>query len=214
MPEPAVKGTIYKGVVEDLRRLRRQGRVSNEQIEARLGSEDLAPFESEISPSSWYPMSSYSSIMSLLGDVEGEGKDAYFTERGRGTARRLMAAGLYQQLAFLQRWQESVDAAATDKAMINAYISKLKLITTLSGSIYNVGRWTVERDPDNARRAWTVVLEASDYTEPMRLAAEGFFNECAHAAREELTRLYISERLSAERIVFRMTRDIRDLYNL
>ena len=53
--------------------------------------------------------------------------------------------------------------------------------------------------------------EARAYTDPMRLAIEGFLNECARSAREDLSHLHISERPAADLMLFRMTRDIADL---
>jgi hypothetical protein len=44
-------------------------------------------------------------------------------------------------------------------------------------------------------------------------AIEGFLNECAHAAREDLIQLYTSERPASDLILFRMTRDIADMSN-
>ena len=55
------------------------------------------------------------------------------------------------------------------------------------------------------------VWEASAHSEPMRLAIEGFLNECARAARENLAHLFASERASQDLIVIRMTRDIIDI---
>jgi hypothetical protein len=95
--------------------------------------------------------------------------------------------------------------------LIASYKSKLKLVISLASSIYNVGKWTVESDPDNPGRVRVAVREASAYSEPMRLAIEGFFNECAQASRRELIRLYISERPSPDLILLRMTCDVADL---
>jgi len=152
MAEPSVKGSIFRGVLDDLARVREEGRLS-----------------AEANPASWYPMESYARITQLLGDVEGAGKDSYFVERGRASARRLIKAGLYQQLAFLPRWNERTRRGAGEES-------------------------------------------ASAYSEPMRLAIEGFFNECAHAAREDLVQLYTSERPAPDLILFRMTRDIADMF--
>jgi len=213
MPEAAVKGAIFKGVADDLARLRAEGRTSEAQMEAHLDGQDIELLETEISASLWYPMASYGRIMTFLGKLEGEGKDAYFVERGRSSARRLMDAGLYQQLAFLERWHEEAKDDATDDFFVQSYMSKLKLVNSLSSSIYNVGVWGVERDPDHPMRVLTIVTEATAYTEPMRLAAEGFLNECARAARSELSHLYTSERVATDRFIFRMTRDITRLFS-
>jgi len=211
MAEPSVKGSIFKGVVDDLARARKEGRLSEEQIEAGLAAEDLVLLETEANPASWYPMESYARVTQLLGDVEGAGKDSYFMERGRASARRLIKAGLYQQLAFLPRWNEKT-RHGDESALIAGYASKLKLVISMASSIYNVGKWVVEPDAENPGRLSIAVREASAYSEPMRLVIEGFFNECAHAAREDLVQLYTSERPAPDLILFRMTRDIADLF--
>lgn len=212
MSEPSIKGSIFKGAIDDLARLREQGRVSEEEFETALDSEDLAFLEAEVNPASWYPMESYARITKFLGETEAAGKDSYFVDRGRASARRLIKAGLYQQLAFLRRWNErSRRDVGDESALIADYASKLRLVISLASSIYNVGKWVVESDPANPGRVCIAVREASSYSEPMRLAIEGFFNECARAAREDLVHLFTSERPAPDLILLRMTRDIADM---
>jgi hypothetical protein len=213
MAQSSVKGTIIEGVVESLVRLRDAGRVTDEELEVRLEAEECALLESKINTAGWYPMASYTRFLQLLGDIEGGGRPAYFVERGRANARRLMDAGLYQQLSFLERWKQSVrSGSAEESTVITSYTSRLKLVVSLATSIYNVGRWVVEPDEDNPGRIWIAVRDASDYSEPMRLAAEGFLNECAkERGRPGGADLFTSERPRPDLILFRMNRDIADL---
>ncbi len=212
MTEPSIKGSIFRGAIDDLARLQREGRVSQEEVDAQLATEDLAFLEGETSSAGWYPIESYARLIELLGDLEGGGKDAYFVERGRASARRLMESGLYQQLSFLSRWDSTLGAAGDDtSATIADYARNLRMVTSLASAIYNVGKWVVEPDPEHAGRVCIAVREARAYSDPMRLAIEGFLNECARAAREDLTHLHISERPAPDLMLFRMTRDIMDL---
>jgi hypothetical protein len=212
MAVPSIKGSIFKGVIDDLVRLQREGQVSQDEVDAQLATEDLALLEGEVSAAAWYPMESYARLMELLGDVEGAGKDSYFVERGRASARRLMASGLYQQLAFLSRWEETIGSQGSGQsALIAGYARNLRMVSSLASGIYNVGKWMVEPDPEHAGRVCIAVREARAYSEPMRLAIEGFLNECARAAREELAHLHVSERPSPDLMLFRMTRDITDV---
>lgn len=213
MREPAIKGSIFRGATEDLARLRGEGRISEERLEAQLPPEDLVLLEREINPAGWYPLESYARLLRLLGEIEGAGKDEYFAERGRASARRLMETGLYQQLAFLSRWQQTIDwDGKEESSLIASYARNLRLVASLASLIYNVGEWAVAPDPEHPRRLRIEVREASAYSEPMRLAIEGFLNECARVAREDLGRLHVSERPSSDLMLFRMTRDIVDLH--
>ena len=213
MAQPSVKGSIIGAVIDELVRLRDAGRIADEQLEVRLEAEELALLDGKINTAGWYPMASYTRFLQLLGDIEGGGSQAYFVERGRANARHLMDAGLYEQLSFVGRWKESARGDSSGEATaIAAYISKLKLVVTLATSIYNVGRWVVEPDPDHPGRAWIAIRDAGDYSEPMRLAAEGFLNECARGSgRVGGPDMYTSERPRADLILFRMNLDIMEL---
>jgi hypothetical protein len=212
MTEPAIKGSIFKGASDDLARLREEGRLSEAQLDAELTPDDLSLLETEISPAAWYPMESYARLVQLLGDIEGAGKDSYFVERGRASARRLMGTGFYQQLAFLSRWERTDDRDGIDvSSLIADYARNLRMVISLASAIYNVGDWSVETDPEHPGRVQIEVRKAIPYSEPMRLAIEGFFDECALATREDLGHLHVSERPAPDLILFRMTRDIVDL---
>lgn len=213
MAVPSIKGSVFKNVIDDLARAQGEGRVSQEDVDTRLAAEDLAFLETEISPAAWYPMESYGRFMQLLGEIEGAGKDAYFVERGRASARRLMESGLYQQLGFLSRWEQAIGSHRGDQSMaIAGYARNLRMVSSLASAIYSVGKWEVEPDPDHTGRVRIAVREAHAYSEPMRLAIEGFLNECARATRKELTHHFVSERPSRDLILIRMTCDISDLY--
>jgi hypothetical protein len=124
-----------------------------------------------------------------------------------------METGFYQQLAFLSRWEKTVNWDGNDaSSLIASYTRNLKMVVSMASAIYNVGRWEVERDPEHPGRIRIVVQDAIPYSEPMRLAIEGFLNECARAAREDLDHLHVSERPAPHLMLFRMTRDIVDTY--
>jgi len=213
MAQASVKGSIIDAVIGELIRLRDAGGVTEEELEVRLEAEEFALLDSKINTAGWYPMAGYTRLLQLLGDIEGGGSPAYFIERGRANARHLMEAGLYEQLSFVGRWKESVRSGAVGESdAIASYASKLKLAVSLATSIYNVGRWVVEPDEDYPRRVWIAVRDASDYSEPMRLAAEGFLNECGRErGRLGGPDMYRSERPLPDLIRFRMNRDIADV---
>lgn len=208
MDSPAVKGSIVSGAIEELNRLQQQDRLSADLIETRLETGDLVLLEEKPNPAKWYPMAFYARLLDLLGDVHAGDREEYFRERGRANAQRLMDAGLYQQLGFVDRWSEEIRAGSfrSDEA-VPRYVSKLKLVVTLAGSIYSVGEWIAQQDPDSSLRALVVVNDASDYSDPMRFAAEGFLNQSSGRSID----LFKSERPHLSRILFRMTIDIPQL---
>jgi hypothetical protein len=208
MANASVKGAIFGSAAEEVRRLRDTGAVSPERLEVALDARALALLDEKLNPASWYPMASYGRLLALLGEIEGHGRDDYFRDRGRANAQRLMDAGLYQQLAFIERWSEQIrPSAVSEEKVVASFVKNLTLVISMARSIYNVGDWQVEADPDYRGRVRVVVSSAEDYTEPMRLAAEGFLS---HAARRKPD-LYVSERPSRARIVFRTTRPVAEL---
>src|SRR4029450_7825603 len=85
LTRPSIKGTAFVSAVGDLQALLEAGRISEEQLEARLPTQDLAILESKILPGDWSPIESYGRIIDLLGEIEGGGA-AYHIQRGRRAA--------------------------------------------------------------------------------------------------------------------------------
>jgi len=212
MTVPSIKGTIFQGVIDDLARLRGEGRVSDAQIETGLIPEDLVYLENEINASGWYPLESYTRFSEFLCQIEGEGKDSYYVERGHRSARRLVDGGLYQQLAFLERWTESSKRGDSEESLIANYARNLKLVVSMAASIYNSNQWVVEPDTACPGRFRIAIRNACHFSDPMRLAAEGFLNECTATARPDILDLFRSERAGEDLIYIRMTRDVMSLY--
>jgi hypothetical protein len=212
MSEPSIKGSIFAGVIEDLLKLRDSGRIPREKLEARLTPTELELIETKIYPGTWYPMLSYARVTDLLCEMQTSDRREYFRGRGAANARRLIEGGLYSQLDFLKRWDASTGtrAQADLSARLDAYIRSLRLVTTLSKSIYSTGDWRVERDPDRPGRARIEILDTAAYSEGMRLAIEGFLNECVRAVREHELQLYVSERVAPDHIRISMTKSLAD----
>ena len=104
MPEPAIKGSAFTGIVEDLLKLVEQEEISRDELHERLAPPDMGLLDEEISPGFWYPMASYDRILDLLVELEG-GDDprAYLLGRGQRAMQRLMDLGLYNQFASLEK---------------------------------------------------------------------------------------------------------------
>jgi hypothetical protein len=208
-----VKGSIISGVVEDLLDHQRSGRLSEDQVGASLEASDIKVLEDKPTASAWYPMASYTRLLELLYTVEGGGRDraAYFEARGAKNAQRLFEAGLYQQLSFVDRWAEDATDGRTGERAIVAFERNLKLVLTLSSSIYRGGEWRVEGDPSNPSRFRVVVEAATEYSAPMRSAALGFLNECARPRQGQRPELFIGDLAQPERFCFSMSLDIESM---
>ena len=100
MSHPSIKGSVFSSAVEAVERLIREGLVSREKIEAKLGEEVLSHLDESIQPALWYPIESYRVLTEFLVEVEGGGRMEYMFERGERAAKRLFDQGLYEQLRY------------------------------------------------------------------------------------------------------------------
>lgn len=214
MTEPSIKGTVFRGVVEDLLRHRDEGRITPAEIEAELAPRDRVFLQEKLLDASWYPIETYVRMIDLLCAKVGGGRVDYYLERGERSAQRLLAAGMYSQLDFLGRWREDEGEGriGTPAQMLAAYASKLKLVISLARAIYNVGEWTVVPDPEHAMRVQIEIRDAGHYSEGMRYAIQGFLNTCTRAVRPDVEELYRTERPAQDRILIRMNLDVEVLY--
>jgi hypothetical protein len=203
MAVPSIKGTAFQSVVEDLRRLRETGRLSEEALEARLAAEDLRLLDEKVLPGLWYALASYERLTELLMQVEGGGQIAYVVARGARAAERLFAAGLYQQLA-------RGDEIGAEKRANNERWSEheANLMTSLAGAIFNVSRWRFVGDPNGAGTSRIEVSEAAALPEVSRWAAQGFV-EYTTSRLSGLTTRVTSERPAPDRIVFTLRQTAR-----
>jgi hypothetical protein len=217
MVEPSIRGSIFRGVVEDVLRQCEAGVIEPGVLEATLEPSDLEILHGKVLDGLWYPTTTYTRLLELLCLTVGGGRRIFYAERGAANAQRLMDHGLYAQLDLLERLPDEVRAAAESERldrMAVAFREKLALIVSLASTIYNVGSWSVAPDPDTpAHRLCIEILEAEAYSDPMRLAIEGFLNQCARSVpgRETVPRLFRSERLDDDHIRVRMTLDLREL---
>ena len=174
MSHPCIKGSVFTSVVEDVERLVREGCVSREKLEAKLGEEALSHLDESIQPALWYPIESYRVLAEFLVEVEGGGRMEYMFERGERSAERLMDAGLYEQL----RYASEKDASATRMQIRSAG----RLIVTLAPAMFNFTRWSFHVDPDTTKRFIIQVDDARELPEVLRYSSAGFCHAVAEAA--------------------------------
>jgi len=201
---PSVKGSLIAASVEDVKKLVQAGTLSQAELERRLEPGDLEVLSQGVSLMGWYDIRIYARMLELLKDIEGGGSNDYLRRRGTQTAERLLHAGLYQQLEYLNRTQLANTADSLDRFL--AFGRDLRLLTTLSGSIYNFTRWESQIDPEIRNRYKIRVSDAKAFPDNMGWAAEGFINRMAkqHGQPD----LWRWQRAAPDLIVFCMIRDL------
>jgi len=201
--QPSIKGSVFASIVEDVKKLLASGGVAQAELARWLRAEDIRLLGQTIGAATWYDIRCYTRMNELLRDVEGSGSNDYLRERGRLTARRLLDAGFYQQLEYLQR--SEVACTTGKQARFEAFGRDLRKLTTLSSSILNFSRWTPKPEP-GTRRHRIEVSEARDFPEVLCWASDGFVNGISSVqAGGDLWRW---ERPKADLIVFRMLREL------
>lgn len=201
---PSIKGSAFSKVVEDVGKLLAGKALSRSEAERWLTPVDFAVLEQSVVVSRWYDIRTYARMCELLLEVEGHGDHEYLRGRGRATARRLLEAGLYSQLEYLQRTESSRPQPAEER--FAALGRDLRLLTTLSASILNFSKWSSRPDPDHPRRYLIEVSEARDVPEVLCWTSDGLVNQMAthHSGGGDLWRW---ERVRRDLILFRMTSD-------
>lgn len=194
MTEPCIKGIALISVVDDVRRLRDESRISEGLLHARLEPLELHWLEEKIQAALWYPIAGYERLTRLLLEVEGHGDPDYVVRRGAAAAARLFEAGIYIQLQHGE--QRGAEARTGGRAFDER---DGKLMTTLSGSMFNFTRWSYRLEGDE------VVIEVGDaaaFPEVSRLAAQGLIGYIASRVRDHEIEVR-SDRPAPDRVVFR-----------
>jgi hypothetical protein len=194
----SIKGAVLTHLVEDVNRLRELGRISDEDLEARLEAEDLELLGKELLPVKWYPIDCYRRLTEVLLDIEGFGSKDFLHRRGQAVAERLIKSGIYQQM-------DQLKSRANEAASIEEYTRRAKLTASIYGAVFNFTSWKVMPDPAYPERVQIEVTEAEDYPEVLRYSTEGFL--CRTTQERGSGVAWFSERPEPGRILFRMTRD-------
>jgi hypothetical protein len=191
---PSIKGSALSSLVEDVRALRDTGRVTTDRLELSLAPDDLALLDGKIQAALWYPIDAYRRLTELLLDVAGNGDPQYIVDRGQRAARRLWESGLYVQL------QHGEEKAAKARRTGAAFTERdARVITTLSGAIFNFTRWSYRIEPD---AAVIEVREAECFPEVSMLAARGFLEYVVGRLRRVETRV-TAMRIAPDCVQFR-----------
>lgn len=192
MSSPCIKGSVFLGVVEDVERLIREGLISREDIEAKVGEEVLSHLDDNIQPALWYPVEAYRVLSELLVKIEGGGDMHYMFERGERSAKRQFEAGVYEQLRYASDTRPSGRSFAVQSAG--------RLIVTLGPAMFNFMKWSFHVDPETPKRFTIQMDEARDLPEVLRYAAAGF----CHAVSERACKAKLvihHERVRPDRVL-------------
>lgn len=196
MDEPAIRGSAFQPAAEDLVALVERRVVSRQDLELALEPADIALLESKPAPSEWVPIATYARVVELLLKVEGRGDRRYLRQRGARAAERLFDSGVYAQLRHGMVIGELTETGG--KRIFKELDGRL--MTSLSGAIFNFGAWTFR---DTGECYEVEARDVGPMPDATRLAAEGFLEVMtARTSRQHVT--VTSERVAPERIVFRI----------
>ena len=181
-------------VIEDVQKLRDSGHLGEEQLEARLEPADLALLGKQVQAALWYPIGSYRRLSELLLDVEGHGHPDYLVDRGARAAERIWEAGLYIQL---EHGEEKAEQARAQGGVMSERDSRL--ITSMSGAIFNFSRWTYRSEQSEGV---ILVTDAAALPDVSVHAARGFLEYVIGRLRRQDTPVR-AERTAPDRVEFR-----------
>jgi hypothetical protein len=205
MKEPSIKGVIVHGLIEEIRGHLENGAIQADELEARLEKEDLELFEEKLNLAGWYPIRAYTRIADLALELAGGSRREACIRSGERDARRMIDAGLYQQLDSLKRLSEAA-SKSTSEQRFQAMGRLLRLTMSLSKGIYSFSDWKVAVDPDHPRRYRVEVTGAEDLPEVIVVGTVGFLNECSRAARPEEPVEWSVEQPRPDVVIYRMDR--------
>jgi hypothetical protein len=96
MSVPSIKGSIFEGLLQDVRQAAADGRADLDELRELLDDKDRALIDGQIATIQWVPMRVYTVILDYLTKVEG-GADpvAYLRGRGARACERLID-GIYK----------------------------------------------------------------------------------------------------------------------
>ncbi len=172
MRSPCVKGTDFEPVVADVQRLLEEGWISREELEVRLGADEIELLEEKIVANKWYPMATHGRLLGLLGELKGDDEHGFFVERGRQTAERLLS----------ESGQDGEDAGTEppDTRAPGDWVGKTLL--AMAARLYNHGRWTWLAPESGAGEFCVEITEAETVPEPVRHQIEGMLRFCLEQA--------------------------------
>jgi hypothetical protein len=189
--EQCAKGSLVLGAVITVRRHRKAGRITSEQLEARLSPGALEMLEEKIDIGRWYPIQILCELLDLDWEVGGLRDPDYLRKQGEEAAERLFQQGIYEQLDYAKRLEP---AQARDDL-----VRRAKLITSITGALYNFLTGEVRLD-DDREELQICYRNAAAFSEALRYVSEGFMNQLNKRQNSSLH--WSSERVRPDLVVF------------
>jgi len=174
MKNPAIKGTLFAAVVDDLNGLVESGRIDAGAIVSQLTPDEIALLDSKINAAGWYDIGTYHRMVSMMCNVAGGGSDDYWHERGHKAAKRMADAGIYQQLDYIGR---TLASGETDReARFRALAKDMRLLLSVHAAMLNFGEWKTVVDPDHDDRYRVEISGIRGIDDGIFRATAGMFN--------------------------------------
>jgi hypothetical protein len=190
--DSSVKGSLVLGAVVTVRRHRKQGRVTADQLSARLGGAALELVDQKIDIGRWYPVKVFTELLDVDWDLGSRRDPDYMRRQGEQAADRLFQSGIYQQLSYAERADRVSNAAELKR--------QSKLITTITGSLYNFLSFEVRIAEGRGDALEIVFSNAALFSEALRHSTEGFMNQINQ--RQGSSHRWLSRRDQPDVIVF------------
>jgi hypothetical protein len=177
---------------EEVLALVADGRLSWEDLHARLEPGEISVLH-EMTPSvNWYPVAAYDRLLTTLMDVEGGGSNEYLVERGKRAVESLTATGLEPQ----------IEEARSNRGTVDQWWARVApALVAMPSAVYSDSNWTLIPGEDCGR--FTIeVTEASGLPESVRHTVQGVLESLATrliGAAIQVT----SGRPSPDKVVFR-----------
>lgn len=188
--DPSVRGSLFVTGVVAVRRHRDSGRVSEDELAARLGPVALEVLDQKIEFSRWYPIDAFCEMVDVDWDIAHR-DPAYMRGMGEAAARRFLEGSIYQQLDYAKRGGR----VETRRSLAR----RAKLISTVTNSLYNF----IEVDVRVASDVLEIVYgNAALFCEALRYTTQGFMDEINRW--QGSSRRWTSERVAPDRVSFRM----------
>jgi hypothetical protein len=189
MPEAhSIKGVVLELAVEGVKRMLEEGRISRDEVEARLDAQDLEILEQKLLPGMWYPIDSMQRILELVTrDERDRGGLEAMTAVGVSAAERLFASEVYKNFVATAE-NRGRRAGAT--------------LVGLAPLLCNFTRWSYDPGPEDGNEFTVEVRDAERFPDLLRFLAQGFIQYLGERVNDAPVRVE-SERPSPDCIVYR-----------